>query len=108
VPYSHSLGQVQCSSPNSTVSVRLQFAVYVFQFCWGSSVYSGAVLNYVPGGWVRELHVVCVAHLFVLQFHTSSFGASLWVEMAVFLSALQCRENFLVLGVLDVAKFDSD
>jgi hypothetical protein len=26
---------VQCSTPTSSVSVRLQLAVYVFQLCWG-------------------------------------------------------------------------
>jgi hypothetical protein len=31
----HSLGQVQHSTPTSTVSVRFQFTVYVFQFFWG-------------------------------------------------------------------------
>jgi hypothetical protein len=38
--------------------------------------------------------VVCDAHLFILQFHVSSFGASLWGKMALFFfSATQHRET---------------
>jgi hypothetical protein len=33
LPYPCSLGHVQHSTPTSALSVRLQFAVYVFQFC---------------------------------------------------------------------------
>jgi hypothetical protein len=53
--------------------------------------------------------VVCVvAHLFVLQFHTSSFGTGWWGEMVCCFS--QCgrhREAFYRLGVQDAAEFDS-
>jgi hypothetical protein len=37
LPPPHSPGQVQPYTPTSTVSVKLQFAVYAFQFClvWG-------------------------------------------------------------------------
>jgi hypothetical protein len=37
LPHPHSLGQVQHSTPTTAVSVRLQFAVYAFQFCWVQS-----------------------------------------------------------------------
>jgi hypothetical protein len=39
----HSPGQVQCSTPHLSVSVRLQFTVYAFQFCWkgGFSLHRG-------------------------------------------------------------------
>jgi hypothetical protein len=33
-------------------------------------------------GWVGELHVVHVAHLFILQVYTSSFGTGWWGEMS--------------------------
>jgi hypothetical protein len=42
-------------SPTSAVSVRLYFAVYTFQFCWGGLVCPGAALDYVPRGWIGEL-----------------------------------------------------
>jgi hypothetical protein len=35
LPHPHSLGQVQHSTPTSSVSARLQFTVYAFQLCWG-------------------------------------------------------------------------
>jgi hypothetical protein len=80
----HPLGQVQHSTPTSAVGVRLQFTVYVFQF-WGGVFQSaqGAVLDYFPGGCVGKLCVVHDAHMFVLQFHAGSFGASWWGEMAL-------------------------
>jgi hypothetical protein len=34
LPHSHTPGQVQCSNLTSAVSVRLQFTVYAFQFCF--------------------------------------------------------------------------
>jgi hypothetical protein len=37
LPHSCSEGQVQCSTPTSAVGVRLQFTVYVFQFCCGGA-----------------------------------------------------------------------
>jgi hypothetical protein len=106
----HSLEQVQYSTPTSAVGVRLQFAVYVFQFCWlGGLVCPGAALDYFPGVWVGESHVVFDAHLFVLQFHTCSFGAGWWGEKALlFFSAVWHSEAFHGLGVQDVADFDSD
>jgi hypothetical protein len=68
-------GQIQHSTPTSAVSVRLQFAVYVFQFCWEEdSVCPGTLLNNVPKWWIGESCVWCDAHLFILQIHTSSFG----------------------------------
>jgi hypothetical protein len=80
-----SLEQVQCSIPHHIVSVRLQFAVYAAQFCWGrDSICPESVLDYVPRGWVGELgvvHVVCDAHLFILQILASSFGICWWGEM---------------------------
>jgi hypothetical protein len=39
------------------------------------------VLDYVPGLWVRKLHVVCDASLFILQFHASHSGAGQQGEM---------------------------
>jgi hypothetical protein len=60
---------------------------YVFQFFLGeASVCPWAVLEYFPGGWVGELHMVHDAHLFILQFHASSFGAGWQEEMACFFS----------------------
>jgi hypothetical protein len=53
-------------------------------------------------GWVGESHVLCDAHLFVLQIHTSSFEINWQREMAMH------REVFHGLGVQDVAEFDSD
>jgi hypothetical protein len=49
------------------IGVRLKFAVYVFQFCWGVSVYPGAVLVYVSRGWARKSCMVHNAHLFICQ-----------------------------------------
>jgi hypothetical protein len=37
-------------------------------------------------GEAGELCVVHDAHLYLLQFHTDSFGASWWVEMVLFFS----------------------
>jgi hypothetical protein len=66
--------------PNPAVGVRLQFAVYAFQFCWwGVSVCPWAVLDYVSGWWVGEFHVVCVVPL---QIHATSFGTGWQGEMA--------------------------
>jgi hypothetical protein len=68
--HSHSQGQVQHSTTTSTVSVRLHLAIYIFQFSsCGGSVYPGAALYYFPQEWVGESHVVCDAHLFILQIH---------------------------------------
>jgi hypothetical protein len=53
--------------------------------------------------------MVCDAHLFILQFHTSSFGAGWKEEVALlFFSATQCREAFHGLGFHDITEFDSD
>jgi hypothetical protein len=42
-------GQGQHSTPTSAVSVRLQFTVYAFQFCWkGDSIFPVTVLDCVP------------------------------------------------------------
>jgi hypothetical protein len=49
--HSWSLGQVQHSTPTSTVSVRFQFAVYVFSFVVGAGggvSLPGAALSYFP------------------------------------------------------------
>jgi hypothetical protein len=47
-------------------------------------------------------------HLFLLQFHTGSFGAR-WQGRngAAFLSMAWCRQAFHGLGVQDVTEFDS-
>jgi hypothetical protein len=47
------------------------------------------VLDYIPGDWVGESHVVHDASLFVLQIHASCFGAGQGVEM-VPLFSVQC------------------
>jgi hypothetical protein len=47
----------------------------LFSFVGVGSACPGAVLDYVPGWWVRELQAVHYTHLFILQIHTSSFGA---------------------------------
>jgi hypothetical protein len=75
LPHSHSPGQVQYFTPPFTVGVRLLFSVYAFQFCsLGDWLCPGAALDYVPRvGELEELHMVCDAHLFILQIHTSSF-----------------------------------
>jgi hypothetical protein len=46
----------------------------------GDSVFPEAALDYVPRV-VGELHMVCDAHLFILQIHTSSFAAGQWGEI---------------------------
>jgi hypothetical protein len=74
----------------------------LFSFVLRGSICPGAALDYVPMGWVGESHVLCDAHLFVLQIHTSSFEINWQREMAMH------REVFHGLGVQDVAEFDSD
>jgi hypothetical protein len=89
LPHLHSMGQVQCNTASPTVSARLQFAVYVFQFCWGVGIVQSAKDLYwiiFLGGWVGESHLVCDASLFIMQFHTSSFGTSWQGEMALLFS----------------------
>jgi hypothetical protein len=56
----------------------------LFSFVGGKrcSVCPGTVLVYVPGEWVGESHVICDAHLLVVQIHTSSFGTG-WCEEMV-------------------------
>jgi hypothetical protein len=56
----------------------------------GGSVCPGDMLDYVPRGWVGELHV-WDAHLFILQIHDA------WH-----------REALHRLGVQDVPEFNSD
>jgi hypothetical protein len=43
-------GQFPDSPPAPTISVRLQFAVFVFNFCLGVSVCPGDALAYVSRG----------------------------------------------------------
>jgi hypothetical protein len=93
-------GQGQCSTPTSTVSVKLQFAVYAFQFCC-ESLPRGCT-GLCSWGVGRELCMVPDAHLFFLQIHTSSFEANWQGVMAWH------REAFHMLGVHDVTDFDSD
>jgi hypothetical protein len=47
-------------------------------------------------------------HLFILQLHTSIFGAGWRGEMVPLFLVWQCREAFHQIGVQDVAEFDSD
>jgi hypothetical protein len=44
------------------------------------SICPGAVLDYIPRQWVRELHVVCVAHLLGLQVYTGRFEIGLQAD----------------------------
>jgi hypothetical protein len=67
-----------------------------------SFVCAGTLLDYVPWGWVRELHMVHDAQVFILQIHASSFESSWWGEM------VKCREAFHGLGFQDVTEFSSD
>jgi hypothetical protein len=60
-------GQFPDSPPAPTIGVRLQFAVYELQFCWGVSVCPGAALVYVSRGWVGKSCVVHDAHMFICQ-----------------------------------------
>jgi hypothetical protein len=49
LPHPHSPGQVCHSTPTFSVSVRLQFTLHAFQFCWRDLVCPRAALGYVPG-----------------------------------------------------------
>jgi hypothetical protein len=72
--------------PTCTVSVRLQFAAYVFSVLL-EGVQSAQGMHWIIFlGVGRESHMVHDAYLFFLQFHTSSFGASWWGEMALLFS----------------------
>jgi hypothetical protein len=93
--------QVQCSNPTSA------FLFFSFVGGGGSSL-PRAALDYVPGRWVGESHMVRDAHLLILQIHTSSFGSSLWGEMVYHFSMAWHREAFHGLGVQDVAEFNSN
>jgi hypothetical protein len=78
LPHPHSLGQVQCSTPTSTVGVRLQFPVYDFEFCWagGGSVCPGTEMDYVPGEW----GVMCYG--WCSPVHSADSSKQLWNELA--------------------------
>jgi hypothetical protein len=80
--------------PPSTVGVRLQFAVYVFWFCW-DSICLGAALAYFPWGWVGV-----VSHKQLCSWPAGRNGVT-------FFSAVWCREAFHGLGIQDVTEFDS-
>jgi hypothetical protein len=59
------------------VDYNLLFMFFSFVWGWGvPSAHNPAVL-----GWVGELCVVLVAHLFLLQVYTDSFETSQWGEM---------------------------
>jgi hypothetical protein len=90
LPHPSSLEQVRHSTPTSTVSVRLQFTVYTFQFCWVNecSVYWEAALDYFPPeAWVGKscMRVGAWCSPILLQFQASNFGPGWWGEMAHFL-----------------------
>jgi hypothetical protein len=74
----------------------------------GSSVCPRFMQDYVPRWWIGESRVVRDAYMFILEIHTSSFGAGQPVGRngAAFLSAMLHRENFHSLGIQDVAEFD--
>jgi hypothetical protein len=59
--------------PTPTVGGRILFTVDVSVLYGEVSICPGAAVNYVPRGWVGELCVVYVAHLFSLQIYTGSF-----------------------------------
>jgi hypothetical protein len=61
--------------PTPTVGVRLQFAIYAFQFCWGRGFQSAQALCWIMfwWGWVKVVHV---ANLLCLQVYPGSFEAS--------------------------------
>jgi hypothetical protein len=86
LPHPHSPGKVQHTTPTSSICVRLKFTFYVFQFCCRNSVCPGTALDYVPRVWVGESHMVCDAHLFFLQIHSSSIGVGWQSEMALLFS----------------------
>jgi hypothetical protein len=68
-----------------------------FQFSW-EAVQSTQVLCWIIFlRWDGEVHVVCDAHLFLLQFHAGSFVVSWWGEMALLIS-VQCGVGRLSLG----------
>jgi hypothetical protein len=47
-----------------------------FSFLGGREGFSlpKAMVDYFPGEWIQELCMVHDGHLFVLQFHTGTFG----------------------------------
>jgi hypothetical protein len=51
---------------------------------------------------------MCDTHLFLLQIHTRSLGASQQGEMTAFLSVVWHKKAFHGLGVQDFTEFDSD
>jgi hypothetical protein len=55
-----------------------------FSFVWEPSVCPGAMIDYVPRGWVGQLLMLC--ELFILQIHANSFGASWQGENALLFS----------------------
>jgi hypothetical protein len=74
----------------------------------GVSVYPVTALDYVPGVWVRESHVVCNAHLFVLQINAAALETASVEKCTAFLSAAWHREEaFDRLGIQNVTDFDS-
>jgi hypothetical protein len=76
-----------CPPHTFAVGVRVEFAVYVFHFCWGGvSVCPADALDYFLRERVGESHVVHDAYLFILQFNTRNFGTGWWGEMVHFFS----------------------
>jgi hypothetical protein len=67
--------------PTPAVSVRLQFAVYTFQFS-SEGLQSAQGLHWIRfPGWVGELRVAHVAHPLGLQVNVGSFETGQWGEM---------------------------
>jgi hypothetical protein len=76
-----SFSRVGSAISPANVGVRLQFAVYGFQFC---CLPRGCAGLFSRGqGCIREPSVVCNAHLYLLQFHAGRFGASCQGEMVL-------------------------
>jgi hypothetical protein len=105
-----SLGHVQQSTLTSAVSVRLQFAVYVFFSFAGEVVQSAQGLHWIIflGGRKGSL-TWCVILIFSFCSFTQTTleltGVGKWPS---FFNAVLLRGNFHQLGVQDVAEFDSD
>jgi hypothetical protein len=61
-----------------------------FSFAGGGySACPGVALDYFPGMWVGELHMVHDAHLLILQFHVGSFGDG-WRRELVMVFSVRC------------------
>jgi hypothetical protein len=74
LPHPCSLGQIQHSTPTSTVGVKITVCCLCFSFLFVGG--SGAVLDYFLREWVGKSHMVSDAYLFIVHIHSRSFGTS--------------------------------